>query len=961
MTSPDAGRVEEVFDQARRADPAARPALLDSLCRADPALRAEVESLLRHDDPTWEPDPVAPGAAGVLDAMRQWSAGQFDPQQIGPYRILERLGEGAMGVVYLAEQQTPIHRRVALKVIKPGMDSLAVLGRFETEREALSRMDHPNVARALDAGQMPDGRPYFVMERVAGEPITRFCDRNNLSIESRLRLLASVCDGVQHAHQKGIIHRDIKPSNVLVSDHEGESAVKVIDFGVAKALHGRLGDRAFHTEIGQVIGTPEYMSPEQAEMGAADIDTRADVFSLGVLLFELLTGALPIDSSTLRSAGPRRMPTVLREHEVTRPSDRIAGLPGDAAALVASARGTDPASLVRRLRLDLDWIVAKATEKDRARRYASASELAADIRRALADEPVAAGPPSTAYLLRKLVRRHRGAFTATAAVCAALLVGIVGTAWQAHRAGVQRDQAMQARRAEAAERRKAESIAAFVRGALAASDPNRGGRQGITVAEAMKQAAARLDEGAFREAPEVEASLRLTIADILLGNGQPAEALAQAEAARTILSAAHPDFAEALSAISRAHRALGRPAEALRHQEAALRMLTDRRDSVDAVALAVALNGVGYCLDALGRDEEALARHEEALATLRGPNVILGAAGTAEVARSLNSAAYCLGKLGRIGEALPRHREALDAWRLVHPAPGLHPDVAAAMNSLALCLVNTGRPQDALPIHEEALRMFQRLYSGDHPDTAGNLGNVAFCLDALGRPAEALPLHRAALEMRRRLFQHDHPAVALSLSNTGWCLDRLKRCEESHPLHLEALEMYQRLFPGDHPDVARALNNLAFCELELGRPADALTRFEASLAMLRRSIGRDHPNIMLSLGNTATCLDRLGRHEESLARFDEALAMGRRLYGEEGGETGDHRNVCVVLRNSARCLHHLGQAAAALDRARRAGEMASRVLPPGHPDRVKCDEVLAEIQHARRAQPARPAAPGSPR
>ncbi len=342
---------------------------------------------------------------------------------IGPYKLLQEIGEGGFGVVYMAEQQEPIRRKVALKIIKPGMDTREVIARFEAERQALALMDHPNIARVFDAGATDNGRPYFVMELVKGVPITEFCDKNKFPTSERLKLFITACHAVQHAHHKGIIHRDLKPSNVMITLHDGLAVPKVIDFGVSKAISQRLTEKTLFTRFGQMVGTPQYMSPEQAEMSGLDVDTRSDIYSLGVLLYELLTGTTPVEESRLRSSGHAEMLRIIQEEEPPKPSSRLNTL-GEELTAVCQHRGSDPKRLGQLLRGDLDWIVMKSLEKDRNRRYETANSLAQDIQRHLSDEPVVAGPPSAAYRTRKFVRRNKTLVTAALAVGLALLTGL---------------------------------------------------------------------------------------------------------------------------------------------------------------------------------------------------------------------------------------------------------------------------------------------------------------------------------------------------------------------------------------------------------------------------------------------------------------------------------------------------------------------------------------------------------
>lgn len=461
-------KANDIFVRAAEIDiPADRKLFVEQQCHGDADLLAQVHSLL-----------AAGGQIGSFlerpaiafpDAAQQ--TGLYQPitegpgSIIGPYKLLQHIGEGGFGAVYMAEQEKPVRRKVALKIIKPGMDTREVIARFESERQALAMMDHPNIARVFDAGATENGRPYFVMELVRGIPITEFCDKNKFSTEQRLKLFIAVCHAVQHAHHKGIIHRDIKPSNVMITLHDGVPVVKVIDFGVAKATAQKLTERTLFTAYGQMIGTPAYMSPEQAEMSGLDIDTRSDIFSLGVLLYELLTGTTPLDGKQLRKAGYIEMQRLIREEEAPRPSTRFSSM-GDEATVLANNRSTDIKRLSHDLRGDLDWIVMKSLEKDRNRRYGSPANFAADVERFLTEQPVEACPPTFGYRLRKSYRRNRAVLTMMSVIAAVLLLGTGISLWQAVAAGrakavaiAERDDKEKALFAEAEQRELAEKAA----------------------------------------------------------------------------------------------------------------------------------------------------------------------------------------------------------------------------------------------------------------------------------------------------------------------------------------------------------------------------------------------------------------------------------------------------------------------------------------------------------------------
>ncbi len=526
-----------IFNLARQIAAADAQALyLEHVCGGNQELRGRLEALLRvcKEDQTFLEQPAVGVPAATADRIIE-----IPGRQIGPYKLLEEIGEGGFGKVFMAEQNQPVRRMVALKIIKPGMDTRQVIARFESERQALALMGHPNIAQIIDGGETASGRPYFVMELVRGVPITEFCDKNHATTEERLKLFVSVCHAIQHAHHKGVIHRDIKPSNVMVTLNDGTPVVKMIDFGVAKATAQRLTEKTLFTSYGQMVGTPAYMSPEQASMSLVDVDTRSDIYSLGVLLYELLTGTTPIEAARLREAGYAEIQRLIRESEPPRPSTRLSSL-GDSATIVAVNRATDSKHLIRLLAGDLDWIVMKALEKDRNRRYASPGDFAEDVERYLRREAILARPPSAAYRLTKLAGRHRGAVLAVVAVIAALLTGTTIATWQAFVATRAKHEALAAATAERQAKQVAvtkeaetQAVLSFVQNQiLAAARPkgrNGGLGPGVTLRAAI-DAAVPFVEKSFRDQPLTEARLRQALGDSFwyLGDGKAAEAHARA-------------------------------------------------------------------------------------------------------------------------------------------------------------------------------------------------------------------------------------------------------------------------------------------------------------------------------------------------------------------------------------------------------------------------------------------------
>ncbi|MHC4218738.1 MAG: serine/threonine protein kinase [Planctomycetota bacterium] len=816
-------RVEDLLSDALSWSPDERAVRLDEACGGDARLRAEIESLLdAHEqagafmaEPSVEPAVTSP-------------LGEGPGTVVGPYRLLQLIGEGGFGAVFMAEQREPVRRRVAVKVIKLGMDTRHVIARFEAERQALALMDHPNIARVLDAGATEAGRPYFVMELVRGEPITAYCDRANLAIPARLDLFRQVCHAVQHAHQKGVIHRDLKPSNILVAEIDGRPTPRIIDFGIAKATggHGRLTDKTLFTDFRQFVGTPEYMSPEQAGAGVVDIDTRSDVYALGVLLYELLTGGPPFDPHRLRSAEWEEMRRIIREDEPQRPSTRLHS--HEDTREVATRRRTEPAQLVGVVRGDLDWIVMKCLEKDRGRRYETANALAMDIGRYLAGEPVVAAPPSRAYRLRKFAARHRGPVAAAVAIALVLMLGMVGTtaglAWalrEADRAQHAEDQAQQ-RAADL------EQVADFQQSQLADLDAAQmGKRLRLDIIERRRTALelAGLDEAEVqRDLLDLERSLEgVNFVDVAKGSLDENIFEGALKEIETRFAEQPLVQARLLQSVANALRSLELPDRAEAPQEQALEIRRRELGDAHPDTLRSLVQTGGLNLDQ--------SRHEDAESSLRR------AVETArrELGAEHRLTLWAINKLGVLLHWRGKYAESAECWsevleigrRVLGEEDKL---VMGAMGNLSFALDRLGNHAEAEAMIRECLRRRRRVLGNEHQSTLWAAGRLGQMLRDQGKLEEAEPYVREVLEGRRRMKGDEHNTTLWAMRGLGELLRKTGELEEAERLGAEAVERGRRLWPNERP-TARGRFLIGHA-----RTLTALKRFEPAEAELLEAL-----------------------------------------------------------------------------------------------------------------------------
>jgi len=805
---------------------------------------------------------------------------------IGRYKLLERIGEGGFGVVYMAEQQHPVRRKVALKVVKPGMDSCQVLARFEAERQALAIMDHPNIAKVFDAGATDAGRPYFVMELVRGEPITEFCDRNQLSPRARLELFAQVCRAVQHAHTKGVIHRDIKPTNVLVEMHDTSPVVKVIDFGVAKALGQELTDKTLFTGFAQLLGTPLYMSPEQAGRSALDIDTRSDIYSLGVLLYELLTGTTPFDRERFKRAAHDEICRIIREEEPPKPSTRLSESKASLLSISAQ-RQTEPATLTRLVRGELDWIVMKALEKDRARRYETASGMAHDIERYLRSEPVEACPPSSLYRFKKFVRRNKGPVLAAALVLIALIAGIAGTSFglmraeQARRAEAKRAAGERQARQESQEREaETNAVLDFVENkVLAAARPEGlygGLGHDVTLRRAIEVALPFVDES-FKDRPLIEARLRMTLGwsfEILsehkIGGEQFSKALALYAKHR---GPNHLDTIESKYALATSYDHAGRHDEALKLFKDALAHFKAKLGPEHSDTLKC-MHGLAISYLRHGRHAESIKLLEE---TLKLRKAKPGSNRRATLI-SMMDLASAYGRADRQRDAIKLYEATL---ALMNAELGSeHPSTLLCKNNLAVWYTRLNRPADAFKILPEALTSARTALGPHHRQTFVFMRNLATCYDGLGQHDEAIELYEETLALMKAHLGPDDPETLACRGCLGVSYANVGRHAEAARLREESLSLRKVKFGDDHPNTLGTMKNLAITYMALGRHRDAINLRKELLAIQKVKLGPDHADTLSTMNSVLQSAEALGE-----AEFDRAVEEYREAFRLEPNST----------------------------------------------------------------------------
>jgi eukaryotic-like serine/threonine-protein kinase len=904
---PDRAARDQFVNEQTSGESGLRGRLLDMVAAHEHPARALDSPFLEAQDAQalGQACPALPGSE------RSLSPEQAGMLLDGKYKLLELVGEGGMGSVWMAEQMEPVRRKVALKLVKAGMDTRQVLMRFEIERQALALMDHPNIAKVLDGGMTELGRPYFVMEFVRGLPITRYCDDNRLGITERLKLFTTVCQAVQHAHQKGIIHRDIKPGNLLIAMQDGRPVAKVIDFGLAKAMNQPLSDRSLYTLHGMMLGTPSYMSPEQAETNNLDIDTRTDIYSLGVVLYELLTGSTPLDTQAFRQAAWQEMMALIRDTDPPCPSDRLSS--SDALPSVAARRHIEPAKLTRMVKGELDWIVMKCLEKDRARRYESADGLADDLERHLADDVVVARPPSAAYRWKKFLRRHRSQAMAGALVMLALAAGLVSTRLALNDAMNQRSDAVAAQRNEAKQRERAEhaeseartneqrarEIAESESRARASSErrleqlnnayhvlatvfrnlnPGAGEKDGqplqVVLGDRLAQAARELDANPVEDALTM-ARIRKTLGDSMLGLGQANSATALLTQALNSLTselgASHPETLECRFNLAHAYLEDGKRDLALGEHQACHDLRTASLE-INHPDILRSQSAIGLCHLRSGMPDVAIKVLREAADLQKS---ILGPQHH-DTLDTLNNLALAYLDQKRHDLALPVFADVLNAQRALCGEE--HPETLNALNNFAVCKQAVGKPDELIPVFERLVELSRKHLGANHPDTLARMNNLASTFRETGQLDKSIPMHEEIVARKRDRLGENHPGTLLSIANLGRNYQVAGRNEDARPL-LEKAYSYS----GQFPELAFVEPHLAECLAVLGRKEEAAELLGSAIGEARNSLAPESPELAARLAQLGWfCVKiELPMLDKAESALRESLAIRERLFPDD--------------------------------------------------------------------------------
>jgi len=839
MTAENWERVKEILHQAMQLAPQERSAFLDGTCDSDSALREEVESLLLADNglhPDFLKSPPMAGkwnfVANGIDHAGGLAAGQIFAQR---FQLVSKLGQGGMGQVWLANQTSPVKRQVALKLIKAGMYDESVVQRFEAERQSLAIMDHPAIAKVFDAGATPQGQPYFVMEYVQGLPITEYCDQNKLKITDRLELFIQACEAVQHAHQKAIIHRDLKPANILVAEVDGKPTPRIIDFGLAKAITAQASEESHLTKSGLFMGTPGYMSPEQADPSVHDIDTRTDVYSLGVVIYVLLSGLQPFNTKPQQEFPLDELLRKLRLEEPPAPSARVGGDRMSSAG-TAEARGTEARQLVKILRGDLDWITMKALEKDRGRRYGTASDLAGDIRHYLNHEPVVARPASAGYQLRKYARRHRAAVAVAAGLVLLLAAFSVLQALQLRRITRERDRADR-------ERDRAARVTEFMTGMFKVSDPSQARGNSVTAREILDKASNDMGAG-LAEDPQVQSQMMQVMATTYenLGLYPRAHELSQ-RALDTRLKLFGPDDAKALELEAQLGYIVDREGN-FSEAEKMLRKALDGERRVLGSESPLTLETMDHLAVVRGQrghydESEKMEREAIEVGTRR-----LGAENE-QVLRARTNLGVALWNEARYIEAEQVDRQLVDVERRVLGSDD--PRTMKAMGNLGLALKSEGRLGEAERIYRDALADSKRVLGPEHPDTAFNMDRLANLLSEEGHLTEAEKLTREELAIRLRTLGPEHNRTLIAKINLSDELYKEGHVREAEKLQREALDVQVRIRGPENVDSLIFKTYLARSLNKEGRYVEAEKLARETYETQRRDSGPQHPDTIDTL------------------------------------------------------------------------------------------------------------------